>query len=69
MTYDHSRLRALRDKVGLSRPKLIRAAGLEISTETLRLWEAGTNQPRAEHLAALAKALGAEVQDFFKEAA
>lgn len=68
MTYEPSRLRAHRDGSGMSRRTFIREAGLDITTETLRCWELGKYQPRADQLAAMAGALGITVQDFFSEA-
>lgn len=69
MNYDGTRLRALRDDNHQTRLQIVitmAAANRFITEETLRRWETGTTQPRADDLALLAKILGCTVGDFFK---
>jgi len=68
MSYEPSRLRALRDDRNWSRRRVVIAlsgAGCEVSEETLRRWEAGIASPRADDLAALAAVLEVDPEYFF----
>jgi transcriptional regulator with XRE-family HTH domain len=50
------RLKALRERAGLSQPQL--AAAAELPLTTLRNWEQGRREPLASAIVRLAKALG-----------
>ncbi len=60
---DPQRVRALREAKGMSTRALAREAG--VSTETIYAIEHGKRQPSVTTLDKIAKALDAEVKDFF----
>ena len=53
-------LQAFRHQKHLTQRAL--AAQVGISIQTLRLWEGGTSQPRAQHIPKLAEALGIDAE-------
>ena len=68
MIFDGSELKRLRDEHGFSRADVVAAfieAGDRVSEQTVIRWESGRIQPRADHLALLARILECEVKDFF----
>ena len=60
---DPQKVRALREVKGMSTRALAREAG--VSTETIYAIEHGKRQPSVTTLDKIAKALDAEVKDFF----
>jgi putative molybdopterin biosynthesis protein len=60
---DPQKVRALREAKGMSTRALARKAG--VSTETIYAIEHGKRQPSVTTLDKIAKALDAEVKDFF----
>jgi transcriptional regulator with XRE-family HTH domain len=60
---DPQKVRALREAKGMSTRALAREAG--VSTETIYAIEHGKRQPSVTTLDKIAKALDAEVKDFF----
>lgn len=72
MRYDGSRLRALRDSKGWARREVViemAERGAQVTEETLRRWEEGLTQPRADAMALLAEILECDVREFFAEEA
>ncbi|MHA4854738.1 MULTISPECIES: helix-turn-helix transcriptional regulator [Rhodococcus] len=59
--FDPSRLKARRERSGLSRPELARVAG--IGHATLYQWETGATSPQVDLLKRVADALGAKISD------
>lgn len=69
MNYDGARLRTRREANQLTRRQVVismAGADRDITEETLRRWETGTTQPRADDLALLARILGCTVEDLFE---
>jgi transcriptional regulator with XRE-family HTH domain len=61
--FDSKKFRTIRESKGMSTRVLAREAG--VSTETIYAIEHGRRQPTVTTLDKLARALGAEVKDFF----
>lgn len=62
--FSPARLRELREAADLSRQQLAEAAG-NISPRMIHLAESGGSVPGAEKLAAIARALGVDMESFF----
>ena len=59
------RLRAVRETAGMSREQLSNVVGC--GHHTVARWECGYTTPNANHLAAIADALGCPIEQFFVE--
>jgi transcriptional regulator with XRE-family HTH domain len=64
--YSPTRLRHVRERVGLSRPQLAKAIGVEATT--IIDYELNRRHPRADRLGVLALTLGCSVSDFYEPA-
>lgn len=62
---DSRKIKSLRIRQGLSQQELARSLG--ISDRAVSKWELGYSQPSANHLVALAQALGARMEDFWSD--
>ena len=57
-----ARIRALRDKLGITQPELARRVGCDASL--VSKWESGKQAPNAHRMARLADLAGATISDF-----
>lgn len=65
MKFSGSKLRAIREKKGLSAAKV--AIGIKVARTTVTMWESGESQPNSDKLIALSVFLKAPMRSFFED--